>query len=88
MASQKTVSWYELPLFRGLTEQVLVFGVPRKVIAFNVLTAILFIMDFHFFWIIPICIAMHFGAIYICQGGDPFFDCLASYMRKKNYYST
>lgn len=85
---QADASWFEIPLFRGLTDQILTLGVPRKVLALNALFGFIFIMDFHFVWIIPVCIAIHFGSVYICKSDDQFFDCLQGYLGKKNYYST
>ena len=80
--------WFELPFYRGLTEKALVLGVPKSVIAVNMLVAVLFILDFHFFYIIPLNILIHFGAIYVCKGDAQFFECLKYYISKKNYYTT
>ncbi len=85
---KKTLPWYDLPFYRSLTEKILMFGAPRGVILANALVAVLFLMDFHFWQIIPICIVVHCGCIYVCKSDDQFFDALRSYISKKNYYST
>lgn len=82
-----SVSWHELPFYRSLSEQVLVFGVPRSVIMLNALVAFLFIINFHFFYILPISLLFHFGCIYVARKDDRFFDCMKIYQQKKSFYS-
>lgn len=86
--SRKSIPWYDLPFYRAMSEQVLTFGVPRGVILANVMLAIIFIFDFHFFYIIPICIALHILCTYVCKSDQQFFSCLRNYISKRNYYST
>lgn len=85
--SQEAIG-YTLPLFRSLTEQVLFAGAPRIVIAGNCMILAFFVISMHFFWIIPLNIIVHFGAIYLTKYDDQFFECLLGYIRKSNYYTT
>lgn len=80
--------WQILPFYRSLSEQVLLLGVPKPVIVLNCLIAYLFIFDLHFFYIIPVNIAIHFGAVYLAKNDDQFFDCIKSYISKKKFYNT
>lgn len=80
--------WFELPFYRSLSEQVLLFGASKSFIFFNGLVALLFIMYLHFWYILPICLILHFLCIYVSKNDDQFFDCLKFYIRKKNYYCT
>ncbi len=80
-------AWFSLPFYRSLSEQILIAGVPKGVLAMNAVIMLIFIVDFGFWYIIPISLLMHFGAIYLCKGDDQFFDCLRVYINKKNYYN-
>lgn len=81
-------TWYELAFSRGLTEPSLLLGVPKSALTFNGLVAAFFLFNFHFWQILPITLLAHFGMVYVCKGDMQFFDCLKSYINKKNYYST
>lgn len=84
----KAIPWQTLPFYRSLAEQVLMFGVPRQVIVLNAVLGYIFCFNFHFFYIIPICLIIHAGAIALAKNDTQFFDCLKMYTSKKNYYST
>lgn len=77
----------ELPLYRALTEQLLVAGAPRSMIVLNFCIATVFIMALHFLWIIPLNIIIHCGAAYVSKSDDQFFDAFRRYINKKHYYS-
>jgi type IV secretory pathway TrbD component len=79
---------FRLPLYRSLTEQILIVGAPKSVIVVNSMVMAIFILSLHFFWIIPLNLLIHFGAIYLTKQDDQFFDCLLKYIRNKNYYCT
>lgn len=81
-------NWINLPFFRALAEQILMFGVPRKLIMLNLYIGFVFIMGFGFWYILLLNILIHFGAIYIAKDDSQFFDALIIYNKKKNYYST
>ena len=84
----KGAEWYELPFYRSLTEQILFLGAPRAAIMLNALVAFLFIINFHFWYILPVNLLFHFGCIYVAKNDDQFFECLKTYQTKKNYYCT
>lgn len=81
-------SWYELSFSRALTEPALIAGVPKSVLVWNGLFAVLLIINFGFWQVLIFTVAMHFLAIYLCKGDQQFFSCLQSYINKKNYYTT
>ncbi|MGL5257600.1 MAG: VirB3 family type IV secretion system protein [Proteocatella sp.] len=88
MDENESYPWYGLPFYRSLSEQILMFGAPKGILILNGLLGFLFIVDFNFFWIIPVNILLHFGCIYLAKNDDQFFDCLREYIHKKNYYCT
>lgn len=87
-AETEAESWYELGFSRGLTEPSLVLGVPTNALVMNALVAVFFLMNFHFWQILPISCIAHFGMVYVCKNDTRFFGCLQMYIYKKNYYST
>ena len=85
-SSNDKVPWFDIPFYRSLTEQILFLGAPRMAIMINGLIAFLFIVNFHFWYIIPFSILLHCGCIYLAKFDDQFFDCLRAYQTKKNFY--
>lgn len=79
---------YRLPLYRSLTEKLLLAGAPKNVIVINAMLAAIFIIPFSFFWILPINLLVYSGSIYFTQKDDHFFECLVRYVRKKDFYCT
>lgn len=87
-SEDKITPWQTLPIYRSLTEQILILGVPKPILVLNFLVAFLFCFNLHFYYIIPISIVVHCGAIYLAKNDDQFFDCMKLYQGKRNYYST
>ncbi|WP_333595636.1 VirB3 family type IV secretion system protein [Anaerospora hongkongensis] len=88
MAEEKSQLGYQLPLYRSLTEQVLIAGAPKSVIVVNAMIMGIFILSLQFFWILPMNLLIHFGAIYISRHDEQFFDCFLRYIKAKDYYCT
>lgn len=88
MKEEQVPAGYCLPLFKSLTQQVLIMGVPRAFMVANIAILGIFVMAMHFFYIIPLNVVLHFGAIYLAQNDEQFFDCLRLYLKKKDYYCT
>ena len=86
--AKESVPWQELPFYLSLSEQLLLLGAPKPVLAINGLVAFLFIVNLNFYWIVPLNILVHFGCIYLARNDQQFFDCLRAYIPKKDYYST
>ena len=84
----ESVDWQVLPFYRSLSEQVLMLGVPKVVLVLNGLVAFLFVVNFHFWYILIVNAIVHFGAIYLAKNDDQFFEALQNYQSKKNFYST
>ena len=82
-AENKGTQWYEFPFYRSLTEQILFLGAPRAAIMLNAMVAFLFIINFHFWYILPVNLLFHFGCIYVAKNDDQFFDCLRCIRRRK-----
>lgn len=81
-------SWDHLPFFRGLTDYILVMGTPRQVIVINGFVTFMFVMYFHFLYILALTVIIHCVCVYISKDDPQFFDCVGRYVSKKNYYST
>lgn len=86
-ADKNTASWYELGFARGLTEPALIMGVPKTPLVLNLCFAIVMLIDFGFWPILFITVAIHVLMIYICKSDKQFFDCLKAYISKRTYYS-
>lgn len=86
--NEKDIPWFHLPFYRSLSEQILLMGAPKSVLIINGLIMLLFIVDFHFWYIIPMNLLVHFGCIYLAKNDAQFFDCLRGYIHKKKYYCT
>lgn len=84
----ENISWQELPFYKSLSERILLMGAPKPIIIINALVMLLFIIDFHFWEIIPVSLAFHFLCIYVSKNDEQFFEALKSYLHKKNYYCT
>ena len=84
----ENIAWQELPFYRSLSERILLLGAPKPILILNGMILVLFIVDFHFWPIIPVSLAVHFLCIYVSKNDDQFFECLRSYIHKKKYYCT
>ena len=78
---------FKLPLFAALTEPVLLMGAPPAMIVFNLCLAGIFVLSFHFFWVIPLNLAIHAATIYATKQDAAAFDCLRCYMQQKRNYN-
>lgn len=87
-SNEAEISWYHLPFYRSLTVYILFLGAPRNVLIMNGVMTFMFVMYFHFLYILIFTVLVHFLCIYLVQEDKQFFDCLSSYMRKDSYYST
>jgi type IV secretory pathway VirB3-like protein len=87
-ATEKDPYKYSLPLYRSLTEPILLAGAPPIMIVFNFMIMAIFLFSFHFIWILPLNAAIHFGVIYITKQDPQAFDCLIAYLHQKSQYNT
>lgn len=88
MEEESTASWYHLPFYRALTEPILVLGAPRTVLIVNGAVSFMFVMYFHFVYILALSVVLHLLCVHITRGDAQFFDCFWKYLSRKNYYST
>ncbi len=87
MTEEKRQMEFKLPLFAALTELVLLMEAPPPMIVFNVCLAGIFVLSFHFFWVIPLNLAIHAANIYVTKQDAAAFDCLRCYMQQKRNYN-
>lgn len=88
MAEGKDIpAGFRLPLYRALTEKMLMGGAPKEIMILNGTMAVIFMM-MHTFWVLILNVVIHVGAIRFTKSDDQFFDCFKRYINKKNYYST
>jgi type IV secretory pathway TrbD component len=78
----------ELPLCRAVTQIITLMGAPKVVILGNAMIALLFIVDFGFFWILFVNLIIHLAAIRLAKDDAQFADCLKIYLYKKKFYCT
>ena len=76
-SNAEEISWYNLPFYRALTETVMFLGVPRNVIVVNGIVSFMFVMYFHFVYILALSVVVHFVCIKLCSDDAQFFDCLS-----------
>ncbi|WP_315374405.1 VirB3 family type IV secretion system protein [uncultured Selenomonas sp.] len=79
---------FSLPLYRALTEQILMLGAPPQMIVFNAIIFCIFVFSFHFFWIIPLNVAIHVLIIYVTKKDPQAFECLVAYLHQRKSYHT
>ncbi len=84
----EVVPFFELPLYHAMIDKILIFGAPIKAIVLNISIAVMFIMYFHFFWILFVTAILHYAITRLSKNDAQFFDCLFVYQGKKKYYST
>lgn len=74
------------PLYKSLTQQILLMGAPRKIVVMNFAIAALLLLSFKTFYVLPLNVAIHIVAVYITKFDEQFFDCLHRYLSKKSFY--
>lgn len=79
---------FSLSLYRSLTEPILMAGAPPMMIVFNFMIMCIFLFSFHFIWILPLNLAIHFGVIYVTKQDPQAFDCLVAYLHQESSYHT
>ena len=79
---------YCLPLYRSLTEIILLAGAPRGVIVINAGAAFWELLIIQMPWLLPINVIVYFAARCLTKKDDQFFDCLKMFFKKRDYYST
>lgn len=84
----EVIPFYELPLYHAMIDKILLFGAPIKMIFINIAIAFMFIIYFHFFYILLVTAGLHWAITKLSNNDPQFFDCLWVYQGKKKYYST
>lgn len=84
----ENISWTHLPVYRSLTENILVLGVPRSAMILNGAVGAFFLLYFSFYYILLLNVGFHVLCRYLSQDDAQFFDCFNIYIYKDTYYST
>lgn len=74
------------PLYKSLTQQILLLGAPRRVVILNFAIAAILLLSFKTLYVLPLNLVIHIGAVYITKFDEQFFDCLHRYLSKKSFY--
>lgn len=74
--------------YKALTEEILYLSVPKNMMVFNMMLALLFIFVLKFWYILPVNFAFYLLGVYVAKHDAQVFDCLQQYVNKKNYYCT
>lgn len=81
-----TISGFEIPLHRALTEPILLGGAPRTVAIFNGTLAAAFGLGLRL-WIPGLLLWLigHSLAVYAAKRDPRFLECLSGHVRHKGY---
>jgi type IV secretory pathway TrbD component len=79
---------YEIPVYRALTQPVLLGGVPRQFAILNWTLAAGLGFGLQSWYAVPICIILHLAAAETTKRDPHFMDCLRRHLFHKSYYST
>ncbi|MBT1077212.1 VirB3 family type IV secretion system protein [Geobacter grbiciae] len=82
-----SVSGFEVPIHRSLTEQIMIAGVPRNVAILNGTFVAALGLGLHSFLAIPLGLILHLLAYAATKKDPQFFDVFKRHIRQKNYYS-
>jgi type IV secretory pathway TrbD component len=82
----KEVKGFEIPIHRSLTEPILMAGVPRTIALLNGTLAAILLLGLHSWYGLPVCIILHFVAVYAAKKDPLFFDVFKRQMNHKSYY--
>lgn len=77
---------YELPVFRALTEKMLIFGIPRNLAILNATLGIAFVLVLSNIYMIFINLFIHVACVQATKKDPEFFDCLQRHVAKEDYY--
>lgn len=77
---------FELPVFRSVTEKVLMLGVPRELAIFNSALAAIFCFSLENPWLLPLNLIFHCLCRRITKWDAQFIDCLKRHINRKDYY--
>lgn len=76
----------KMPLYRAMTEVLLMAGAPRGVVIINGTIFVTLVFILHAWYVIPLNIALHYLAVYLTKKDSQFFECFQTYRRTKDYY--
>lgn len=82
-----SVSGFEVPIHRSLTEQIMIAGVPRNVAILNGTFVAALGLGLHSFLAIPLGLILHLLAYAATKKDPQFFDVFKRHIRQKNHYS-
>ncbi|VBB08471.1 type iv secretion system virb3 / trbd / avhb [Lucifera butyrica] len=74
------------PIYRSLTEPILILGVPRGLCYLNGAIASAFAIGLHSFLILPFCFVIHVVGRHLAKKDPYFFEGWQQYVRMKKYY--
>lgn len=77
---------YELPVYRSLTEKMLLAGIPREIAILNSTFAMIFLFTLSNPWLLPLNLIFHIACTQIAKKDPEFFDCLRRHIKRKDYY--
>lgn len=75
-----------MPIRRGLTEKILVMGIPREIAIGNGTLAATFLFALRSFWVVPLCILLHWITVEVTKRDSNFFACLKRHLKQKKFY--
>lgn len=79
-------SGYELPVFRAVTQRLLMYGVPKEMMIFNGVLGAVFLIALNTPWVLPANALIHYVIAAATKRDPDFFDCLKRHFAHKDYY--
>jgi len=79
---------YEIAIHRSLTETITLAGVPRTFAILNATFAAALVLGLQSWYILPVFILIHLGAVVLTKYDPQFFDAFKRLIKQKRYYGT
>lgn len=88
MENETLETSYRLPLFKSLTEVILLAGCPVALIILNGTMAVISGLILHSWYVLPFCLVFYFISRYLGSKDAQCVECFSRYIHKNKYYST
>lgn len=79
---------FETPIYRSLTEKMMIAGVPRELAIVLGTLATMFGLGLHSWYVLPVFVVCYFAAARVHKKDPQAFDVFRRHIRMKRYYST
>ena len=78
---------FSIPIHQSLTQPILLAGVPREIAIINSTIGAAVTLGLQSFYALPICLLVHWGAIFLAKKDPYFFTVIKRHLQKKKFYT-